>query len=104
MRGSYSGNLSHFYDLQVLIFSQGISQVLTNREFNLEAHVNLISYHSQCIFPACHQGRQNPSRREEETDMVKNDTRESILRECVGGTALAALCGQKIRAFLGRLF
>lgn len=70
----------------------------------LEAHVNLISYHYQCVFPACHQGRQNPSRREEEMDMVKDDTSKSILLEYVGGTALAALCGQKIRAFLGRLF
>ena len=66
----------------------------------LETHVNLISYHYQCIFPACHQGGESPSRREEEKDIV----RMTPARRYVGGKALAALCGQKIRASLGRLF
>ena len=34
MRGLYSGNVGHFYDLTSVNFSQGISQVLTNGEFN----------------------------------------------------------------------
>lgn len=85
-----------------MTFSKGISQVITNGKFNPGISCKF-GVTPPGIFLACHQGRQSPSRGER-SGCGKNDTPERILLECgVGGGALAALCGQKVRASLGRL-